>query len=141
VYSHCPFVPIYLLIDYDPYGIRILRMCKYGSRRLDHESNITVPSIRWLGIRSEDIVHASERGEPRGSFQQISDHAAPLTARDRRMAVKTLESICAQGIHDADLAEQAVELQTMLMLNLKAEIQFVDNYDDLARWLDGKLCL
>jgi len=94
-----------------------------------------------LGIRSTDAVPASELKESgHGSFRHVSDHAVPLTARDRRAAVRTLETIGGRGIHDVGLAEQAAELQTMMMLNLKAEIQFVDNYDDLARWLDGKLC-
>jgi meiotic recombination protein SPO11 len=31
------------------------------------------------------------------------------------------------------------ELQRMLMLNIKAEIQAVDNYGDIADWLDRKL--
>ena len=140
IHSNCPFIPIYLLVDYDPYGILILRTYKYGSPRLSHETNNTVPSIRWLGIRSSDIVRPPERIPfPPGHFQHVSDHAAPLTARDRRVAVRTLEAIHARAIHDVHLAEQVAELQTMLILNIKAEIQFVDNYDNLAWWLDERL--
>lgn len=38
-----------------------------------------------------------------------------------------------------DEMEQIRELQRMLMLNVKAEIQAVDNFGDLAGWLDEKL--
>jgi len=31
------------------------------------------------------------------------------------------------------------ELQRMLMLNIKAEMQAVDNYGNIADWLDAKL--
>jgi meiotic recombination protein SPO11 len=42
--------------------------------------------------------------------------------------------------HDGDGAQQMQELRRMLMLNIKAEMQAVDNYGDIAKWLDGKLC-
>lgn len=38
-----------------------------------------------------------------------------------------------------DGLDQMRELQRMLMLNIKAEIQVVDNYGDIADWLDSKL--
>lgn len=40
-----------------------------------------------------------------------------------------------------DWAKQMGELQRMLMLNIKAEIQAVDNYGNVADWLDEKLRL
>lgn len=40
-----------------------------------------------------------------------------------------------------DWAKQMGELQRMLMLNIKAEIQAVDNYGNVADWLDAKLRL
>lgn len=48
------------LVDYDPHGISILRTYKYGSKRLGHEENVTIPGMKWLGIRSGDLfVHNS----------------------------------------------------------------------------------
>lgn len=35
--------------------------------------------------------------------------------------------------------EQLGELQRMLMLNIKAEIQAVDNFGDMTNWLDERL--
>lgn len=38
-------------------------------------------------------------------------------------------------------SEQMYELQRMLVLNIKAEIQAADNFGDIADWLDTKLSL
>jgi meiotic recombination protein SPO11 len=35
--------------------------------------------------------------------------------------------------------DEIQELQVMLMLNLKAEIQAVDNLGDMTEWLDRRL--
>jgi meiotic recombination protein SPO11 len=63
-----------------------------------------------------------------------------LTATDRKTAVRVLHSIEDQDSEDSheDL-EQARELQVMLMLNVKAEIQAIDDMGDLSSWLDEKM--
>ncbi len=33
-----------------------MRTYKYGSQRLGHEENATVPRLRWLGILSIDVL-------------------------------------------------------------------------------------
>ncbi len=43
-----------------------------------------------------------------------------------------------RDLHHDEL-EYAREVQTMLFLNLKAEIQAVDNMGDLTDWLDDKI--
>ena len=64
---------------------------------------------------------------------------APLTLNDRKKAVSVLKEICdAEEIED-DEKIQILELQRMLMLNFKAEIQALDDFGDIARWLDEKL--
>lgn len=40
---------------------------------------------------------------------------------------------------DHEETEQLRELQVMLMLNMKAEIQAIDNMGDLSDWLDVKI--
>jgi len=40
---------------------------------------------------------------------------------------------------EAEEMQQKQELQRMLMLNVKAEIQAVDHFGDVAGWLDQKL--
>jgi DNA topoisomerase VI subunit A len=47
---------IFILVDFDPDGIAILRNYKYGSQSLRHEKNITTPRAKWLGIKSYDII-------------------------------------------------------------------------------------
>lgn len=37
--------------------------------------------------------------------------------------------------------EQMRDIQYMLMTNVKAEIQAVDDFGDITDWLDQKLCL
>ena len=43
------------LVDFDPHGISIFRTYESGSRRLEHERAVTIPGLKWLGIRSGDI--------------------------------------------------------------------------------------
>lgn len=62
-----------------------------------------------------------------------------MTQRDRKKAVGVLREIVAVGNVDGDALDQMHELQRMLMLNIKAEIQAVDNHGDVADWLDTKL--
>lgn len=64
----------------------------------------------------------------------------PLTLRDRKAAVSLLSRIKDNdGGNDADDMDEIQELQVMLMLNLKAEIQAVDNLGDMTEWLDRRL--
>ena len=72
-------------------------------------------------------------------MQGPSDSILPLTQRDRKKAVDLLREISGAGDVDGDGAKQMRELQRMMMLNIKAEIQAVDNYGDITDWLDGKL--
>jgi meiotic recombination protein SPO11 len=55
-----PELELFALVDFDPHGVAIMRTYKYGSRRLGHEGNATVPRLRWLGILSNDVL----RNEP-----------------------------------------------------------------------------
>lgn len=56
-----PGIPIFALVDFDPHGVAIMRTYKYGSRRLGHEEDATAPALRWLGIRSDDVLVKSSR--------------------------------------------------------------------------------
>lgn len=190
-----PHMPMYALVDFDPDGLSILRTYQVGSSSLMHEEHTIAPQLRWLGIRSDQIVPstksddkvASIRGSqetggishcssetPRArdltagsgtvisttersdddllqsSWTSLSTHArstplealSQLTHRDRRMAISMLQGIC-QGRRDGDTdgVDQVRELQMMLMLNVKAEIQAVDNLGDITHWLDERLCV
>ncbi|KAI0883115.1 DNA topoisomerase IV, alpha subunit [Annulohypoxylon maeteangense] len=66
-----------------------------------------------------------------------------LTTLDRRKAITLLSRFTKANDEDTgrdmDENELICELQLMLMLNLKAEIQAVDDHGDLTGWLDEKL--
>lgn len=64
-----------------------------------------------------------------------------LTGTDRKTAQRVLGNICGDTQEDLDTerSEQRRELQLMLMLNLKAEIQAIDDMGDLSTWLDDKM--
>ncbi|OTA81197.1 hypothetical protein M434DRAFT_401441 [Hypoxylon sp. CO27-5] len=160
-------VPIHALVDFDPSGIDIMLTYKRGSRSLGHEENVTVPGITWLGPKSCDILDHSRRGasaahssQPLQTFAatpssqgsllsplpsssvlfanplEVSSH---LTTLDRRKAINLLSKLDRENDEDADGMGLAHELQLMLMLNIKAEIQAVDDAGNLTRWLNEKL--
>ncbi|KAK5656763.1 hypothetical protein OQA88_4311 [Cercophora sp. LCS_1] len=191
-----PQINIFALVDFDPPGIAILRNFQYGSKRLKHEENSTVPDIKWLGIRSSDLGSIFSQGaaprlqESRAdesdsqstqdtssqesiSYSQSSTSSSlaqsgaslptdfqeepprkrrrveqttrdstktisPLTQADRKRAIETMNDIHDTKNTKRD-AEQLRELQRMLMMNIKAEIQAVDHYGDITDWLNEKL--
>ncbi|KAI9878916.1 MAG: hypothetical protein M1830_010164 [Pleopsidium flavum] len=123
--------PIFALLDFDPYGVAILSTYKHGSINLAHENaHINVPSIRWLGLKSADLCA--------GDSAQDEQCLLGLTAKDRRLAVKMLgRPIFAE---DGPGKEWRRELQVMLMLNMKAEIQLLSGREGgLENWLEKKL--
>ncbi|KAI6249188.1 Meiotic recombination protein SPO11-1 [Erysiphe necator] len=116
-----PKLPIYALMDFDPDGIAIMATYKFGSIKSSYQKNYTVPQIEWIGIKSNVILH----------FLETSQGLQILSARDRRLAIKMLERV--------RVMEWKEELQIMLMLNLKAEIQILGNSNSLCQWLDFNL--
>ncbi|ESZ94121.1 hypothetical protein SBOR_5475 [Sclerotinia borealis F-4128] len=128
LWKHYPLIPIYALVDFDPDGIGIMSTYKHGSAALAHENeDLSVPSICWLGIRSTDMILGG--GENEGLLK--------LTKRDRRLAVRMLQrDVCQEN---GDEEEWRRELQIMLMLNKKAEIQIIGNVDALEGWLNRRL--
>ncbi|KAM7204702.1 Spo11/DNA topoisomerase VI subunit A [Naviculisporaceae sp. PSN 640] len=183
IHSIRPQLPIFGLVDFDPHGISIFRTYQTSSRQLRHEESATVPGLRWLGIRSNDVLpyltqtaQTLPTGDSQNTESQSSQESAaysfnglddrvefpprnrvrtqqaqdtsgsivPLTACDRKRAVNMVESIrvalANNTLDDADTArDQLAELQKMLMLNIKAEIQAVDSFGDVTGWLDQKL--
>jgi meiotic recombination protein SPO11 len=182
IHSKCPEMPIFALTDFDPDGVNIMRCYRHGSRSLDHEENITVPEIMWLGVKSDHIldVHAqlfdmdtdgsagafphtvpvfptlgsarnpgrSSQGESQGSSASQSsvgsstrrDLILPLTTRDRKCAIDILNTVASDEAHQTDEMETRRQIQVMLMMNYKGEIQAVDDLGDLTDWLDHHLC-
>ena len=106
--------PVYALVDYDPDSIGILSTYKHGSKNLAHETgHLRLPQITWLSLRSEQIMTNHGPHNNQGLLT--------LSTRDRNKARKMLEwEVLAE---DEDLRR---ELQVMLMLNIKAELQLLD---------------
>ena len=114
-------------MDFDPDGIGILSTYKHGSIALTHENaNLVIPSIRWIGVNSSHIGQEETHHQVQGLLK--------LSARDRRKATRMLErASCTQG--DAE-PEWRREIQVMLMLNVKAEIQLLEaRTGGLQGWL------
>ncbi|ORY72153.1 Spo11/DNA topoisomerase VI subunit A [Pseudomassariella vexata] len=163
VQSSYPHIPIHALVDFDPDGLAIMRTYKHGSRSLDHEENVTLPGLYWLGVKSSDVLDPQRHlaASPLQQLSQQSGNMPPscqlsassnvhppnqlnmetlctLTSNDRKKAVNLLRSLNNQ--HDQDTEEMMLtrELQLMLMLNKKAEIQALD--DSMTAWLNEHLC-
>lgn len=50
-------LPIYVLVDSDPWGIYIYSVIKYGSIALAHASErLTIPGVKFVGVSCDDIV-------------------------------------------------------------------------------------
>lgn len=106
--------PVYAMVDFDPDGIAILSTHKYGSEKLAHEtSHLCLPQMQWLGLRSEHVLY----GEAAHTDQAL----LTLTARDRKKARSMLGWQVLEG--DESLRR---DLQMILMLNFKAELQLLD---------------
>ncbi|KXH49818.1 type IIB DNA topoisomerase [Colletotrichum simmondsii] len=139
-------LPIFALVDFDCYGIAIMRCYSYGTRGHAHERATTVPSMQWLGIKSDDLAFRQGaiptrgpdiNGSQRRPGPSLFDSTSSLTLRDRTRAINMIKEIDEDGTdNDRDCRR---ELQVMLFLGIKAEIQAVDNTGDMSRWLDEHL--
>lgn len=121
-----------MLADSDPDGIAIMSTYKYGSIAQSHEnSNLNVPGIEWLGLRTSEVVNGIESTN--------KDTIIPLSSRDRNkaLAMLTRSPIFAE---DGPEPQWRAELQQMLMLNIKAEIEILyERQGGIERWLDKRL--
>lgn len=110
--------PVFGLMDYDPDGMAILHTYKHGSSKSCEENdNLIVPTIRWAGLCSGHITDETETHRNQGLML--------LTRRDRHKARKMLE--WRQFSINEEAEQWRRELQVMLVLNLKAEIQMIDS--------------
>jgi meiotic recombination protein SPO11 len=119
---------IFALMDFDPDGIAILSTYKHGSISLAHENNsLVAPSMEWLGIKSDVVreIHVDK-----------SQEWLLMTLYDRRKAMRMLENPVFQEAVEASWRR---ELQVMLMLNIKAEIQILGKCSDLESYVSSGL--
>lgn len=144
--DQAPRIPIFGLVDLDPDGIAILSTFKYGSYRLAHEDatlkdtpGLSLPNIHWLGVKRHHVsrIPVGESDTDTSAIPELHG-LMKLTARDRTKAMRMLEwDLCAD---DGPEQEWRHELQAMLMLNTKAEMQILDELPrGLVSWLSGEL--
>lgn len=74
-----------------------------------------MPSVRWIGIKSRDVKQAASAS---------SSSLLKLTARDRSKAKCSLKNLSLKCL-DAP-QEWRAELQAMLMINRKCEIEVLE---------------
>ncbi|KAE9966239.1 hypothetical protein EG328_009080 [Venturia inaequalis] len=119
--NHMKQCPIYGLMDFDPDGLDILSTYKHGSKALAHQSaELALPSIQWIGVKSAHIGQEDDLHQTQGLLK--------LSARDRRKATSMLGR--EQFGENGSEPEWRRELQVMLMLNVKAEIQLLEARSD-----------
>ncbi|KAG2415793.1 hypothetical protein HFD88_006985 [Aspergillus terreus] len=123
---------IYILVDSDPDGMAIMSTYKYGSMaHAGENARLNIPCIRWLGLRTSDVVADAD---PLGD-----DALGSLTPRDRKKAISMLSNNPVWADDGPELGWRA-ELQVMLMLNLKAEIETLYNREGgIERWIDQQV--
>ncbi|KAM0561588.1 hypothetical protein ACHAPJ_002756 [Fusarium lateritium] len=151
LHTRYPQLPIMGLFDYDPDGVKILRCYRYGSDRLSHEADLDTQALQWLGIKSTHLVRdypgpSSVGSGPSSQSSQVSitstscrDPVSYLSVRERTMAVSILKKIASSSTHDIEISEMRRELQLMIVLGVKAEIEWLDESGDICSWLDGEI--
>ncbi|KAH3460656.1 hypothetical protein KXX05_002690 [Aspergillus fumigatus] len=124
----------YALVDSDPDGMAIMSTYKYGSMAHAHDNEkLNVSKLCWLGLRTSDVI---------GGADSFGDEAfIRLSLRDRKKAVAMLSNNPVWA-EDGPEQEWRAELQQMLMLNLKAEIEILYNRQEgLEGWINKKMTL
>ncbi|KAJ6216012.1 hypothetical protein RDWZM_010512 [Blomia tropicalis] len=57
-------LPVFVLVNSNPYGIRIVSNLRYGSKTNKYENfYLNVPYLKWIGINADDIKHFNLSGE------------------------------------------------------------------------------
>ncbi|XP_031229635.1 meiotic recombination protein SPO11 isoform X1 [Mastomys coucha] len=65
-------IPVFTLVDADPYGIEIMCIYKYGSMSMSFEAHsLTIPTVRWLGLLPSDIKRLNI---PKDSLIPLTKH-------------------------------------------------------------------
>jgi meiotic recombination protein SPO11 len=110
----------------------IMSTYKYGSVAQLHENaNLNVRRIEWLGLRTSELLLEAYH-LPDGSLMALS-----LRDRKKAAAMIARSPVFAE---DGPEATWRAELQQMLAMNSKAEIEFLyELRGGIEGWLDRKL--
>lgn len=140
--AECPHLPMLVLSDFDPDGLHIFSCYRYGTTNFSHESSNVKINFGWLGIQSGHLgsLHSSRMLSDNTQTQLWSDDClVNLTPRDRLCAVRMLRKDFQTEDADFEHLLMRRELQIMLLLGTKAEIQSLDDSGDITPWLDSTL--
>ncbi|WCJ33080.1 Spo11/DNA topoisomerase VI subunit A protein [Euphorbia peplus] len=103
-------LPVYCLVDCDPYGFDILTTYRFGSMQMAYDAKfLRVPEIRWLGAFPSDIE----------KYRIPEQCLLPLTAEDKRRT----EAILVRCYLQREEPQWRLELQLMLELGVKFELE------------------
>ncbi|KAK4489940.1 hypothetical protein RD792_000590 [Penstemon davidsonii] len=103
-------LPVYCLVDCDPYGIDILTTFRFGSMQMAYDAkSLRLPQIRWLGAFPSD----SEK------YQLPQQCLLPLTAEDKQRVGGMLR----RCYMEREVPYWRSELQLLLDRGVKFEIE------------------
>ncbi|XP_072961614.1 DNA topoisomerase 6 subunit A3 [Typha angustifolia] len=107
-------LPVFALVDSDPYGLKILSVYMCGSKNMSYDSfNLATPDIKWLGVRPSDL----------DKYQVPEQCRLPMTDQDVKAGKDLLEE---------DFVKRnegwVRELETMVRTRQKAEIQALSSF-------------
>ena len=124
-------LPVFALVDFDPDGIAIIANYKYGSLNLSHENaSLNVSRVELLGLQSNVLLHDNS--------DNMEQALLRLSSRDRKKAMKMLEKRPFNE-HGPEV-EWRRELQVMLMLGIKAEIEILAHgIGGVGGWVEDQL--
>ncbi len=102
-------LPVFALVDSDPYGMHIMLVYAVGAKRTSYETQfLTIPDIKWLGVRPSDLDR----------FKIPKTVRIPMTDKDIERGKQLLQEEFIKK-----RPKYLEELQLMLRSKEKAEIQ------------------
>ncbi|KAF2754845.1 DNA topoisomerase IV, alpha subunit [Pseudovirgaria hyperparasitica] len=143
-----------ILVDFDPDGISIMSTYAFGSKALAHETaalSLDPDMLYYLGLKSHHLLHPAADGYAATNAGAdadagvAEDRTLQMSGRDRRKARSMLANSALARNTEVDAmdrirSEGRRELQVMLMLNIKAEMQVLEEMvDGIAGWLARSL--
>ncbi|KAL5612935.1 hypothetical protein BROUX41_003988 [Berkeleyomyces rouxiae] len=142
LHSVRPDLPMLAVTDFDPDGAKIFSCYKHGSESSSHEINSTIPSLEWLGVRSRHLqaaVRFDQHNNLPPSSPALQDQLLPMSMRDRVYAAYMMTRLALKFEANTQTLELMSQLQIMMMLGVKAEMQMFNENGNIAQWLDRQL--
>lgn len=104
-------VPVFALVDCNPFGFEIFRSFKYGSQSMAHmSSNLVVPSIKLLGTFYSD-------------FERHRIKETDMQSFDKLDSKKAIEMLNEDWIQDEPLVQES--LQKSIKSKKKGDIELL----------------